>query len=42
MGVSGMLSVLMKREFRRLASHRIYWFMMVFAPVFAFSFLQIY
>ena len=38
MGVSGMLSVLMKREFRRLASHRIYWFMMVFAPVFCFFF----
>lgn len=33
-----MLSVLMKREFRRLASHRIYWFMMVFAPVFCFFF----
>lgn len=38
MGVSGMLSVLMKREFWRLASHRIYWFMMVFAPVFCFFF----
>ena len=38
MGVLGMLSVLMKREFRRLASHRIYWFMMVFAPVFCFLF----
>ena len=38
MGVLGMLSVLMKREFRRLASHRFYWFMMVFAPVFCFLF----
>lgn len=32
------LSVLMKREFRRLASFRIYWFMMVFAPAFCFLF----
>ncbi len=29
---------LMKREFRRLASFRIYWFMMVFAPAFCFIF----
>lgn len=29
---------LMKREFRRLASRRIYWFTMVFAPVFCFVF----
>lgn len=29
---------LMKRELRRLASFRIYWFMMVFAPAFCFIF----
>lgn len=32
------LFVLMKREFRRLASRRIYWFIMVLAPAFCFIF----
>lgn len=32
------LFVLMKREFRRLASQRIYWFIMVLAPAFCFIF----
>lgn len=32
------LFVLMKREFRRLASQRIYWFIMVLAPAFCFVF----
>lgn len=32
------LLVLMKREFKRLASRRIYWFIMVLAPAFCFIF----
>lgn len=32
------LIVLMKREFRRLASRKIYWFIMVLAPAFCFIF----
>lgn len=34
----GSLLVLMKREFRRLASRRVYWFIMVIAPAFCFVF----
>lgn len=36
--MTGTLFVLMKREFRRLASRRIYWFIMVLAPAFCFIF----
>lgn len=36
--MTGTLLVLMKREFRRLASRRIYWFIMVLAPAFCFIF----
>lgn len=38
MNTTGTLLVLMKREFRRLASRRIYWFIMVLAPAFCFIF----
>ena len=34
------LGVLMKREIRMLAEHRIYWFVIIFAPVFCFLFLM--
>ena len=33
-----LLLILMEREFRRLASRRIYWFMMIWAPAFCFVF----
>ncbi len=34
------LGVLMKREIRMLAGHRIYWFVMIFAPLFCFLFFM--
>ena len=34
------LGVLMKREVRMLAERRIYWFVMVFAPLFCFLFFM--
>ncbi len=34
------MGVLMKREIRMLATHRIYWFVMVFAPLFCFLFFM--
>ena len=36
MSTLGLLSALMKREFRRLASRRIYWFILILAPAFCF------
>ena len=38
MSTLGLLSALMKREFRRLASRRIYWFILILAPAFCFIF----
>ncbi len=38
MKLINLLLILMKREFRRLAARRIYWFMMILAPVFCFVF----
>lgn len=38
MNLINLLSGLMKREFRRLASRRIYWFMIILAPAFCFIF----
>lgn len=38
MKVINLLWVLMKREFRNLASRRIYWFIMILAPAFCFIF----
>ena len=34
------LGVLMKREVRMLAERRIYWFVMIFAPLFCFLFFM--
>lgn len=38
MSTLGLLSALMKWEFRRLASRRIYWFILILAPAFCFIF----
>ena len=35
------LGVLMKREVRMLAERRIYWFVMIFAPLFCFLFFGV-
>lgn len=38
MGFMNLTAGIMKREFRRLADKRLYWFLLIFAPVFCFIF----